>query len=139
MGLREDFLNKDTSWDALLSRPQRLEKWWRSASFGLALSGKAPKAVEAAERAVYVAEAARDLVRLQAVYSLLSEGVTVRQIADQLGLSKSQVGRLAKRAGGDVADGLPTSREGSILSLVLKAWQFGDLTTATSDHSRGED
>ena len=134
MGHREEFLDNDPNWHALLTRPQRLEKWWRSASFGLALSGNAARAVGSAERAVYAAEAARDLVRLQAVYALLSEGLTVRQIADQLGLSKSMVGRLVKRATGDVVDGLPPAQEDLILRLVLESWQFADLATATGDH-----
>ncbi len=137
MGHREEFLDNDPSWHALLTRPQRLGKWWRSASFGLALSGKAARAVGAAERAVYAAEAARDLVRVQAVYALLGEGLTVRQIADQLGLSKSLVGRLVKRASDDAAEGLPHPQEDSILRLVLESWQFANLATATSDHLRG--
>lgn len=137
MGHREEFLDNDPSWHALLTRPQRLEKWWRSASFGLALSGKAARAVGSADQAVYAAEAARDLVRLQAVYALLGEGLTVRQIADQLGLSKSVVGRLAKRASDDVVDGLPPAQESLILHLVLESWQFADLATATGDHPRG--
>ena len=137
MGHREEFLDNDPSWHACLTRPQRLEKWWKSASFGLALSGKAARAVGSAEQAVYAAEAARDLVRLQAVYALLDEGLTVRQIADQLGLSKSLVGRLVKRASDDVVDGLPYGQEDSTLRLVLESWQFADLDTATSDHPRG--
>ena len=51
--------------------------------------------------------------------------------------AKSLVGRLVKRASDDVVDGLPYGQEDSTLRLVLEAWQFVDLDTATSDHPRG--
>ncbi|KNX35831.1 hypothetical protein VV01_21305 [Luteipulveratus halotolerans] len=81
MGHRDDYLDSDEHWDPALSRDQRLGRWWSSASFGLALSGKAAHALAASEDAVAVAEAARDLVQHQAVYALLEEGHSVRAIA----------------------------------------------------------
>lgn len=83
------------------------------------------------------------MVHYQAVYALLEEGQSVREIAEQLQLSKSKVGRyvrtLTKKDGtfqqpvGRVSMGASCN---STRDLVLSAWDIDD-DTITKDHPRG--
>lgn len=142
MGQREKHLASDSNWHESLTPEERLQRWPSSASFGLALSGKASRAVAAADRAVAIAEAAREMVIHQATYALVDEGGSVREIADHLKLSKSRVGRILKRLSlrdstGNVAFLAPRGAESETLRSVLDAWGFADLSQATADHPRG--
>lgn len=139
MGQRDEYLNDDPMWDNNLSPDDRLEQWWTRGSFGLALSGRAARAVKASEDAVEAAELAAQMVRHQAAYALLDEGRSVRQVAQQLALTKSTVGRVSKRLGDghDLAWAQPRGQESATRSLVLDAWGFEDLNEATQDHISG--
>lgn len=142
MGQREQYLEADANWYPEFTREERLNRWWSSASFGLALSGKAARAVRAADRAVVVAEAAQEMVRHQAVYALLEEGETVREIAEHLQLSRSSVGRIARRMTQDrqrtnLTMLPPHGASDETRDIVLDAWQLPDLTSSTQDHPRG--
>lgn len=100
MGQRDDYLASGTQWYASLSREERLQRWPSNASFSLARDGRASRALEAADRAVAIAESARETVLHQAVYALLASGASVRETGERLGLSKSRVARIAKRLTG---------------------------------------
>lgn len=138
MEQREQYLESSEYWNSNLTRKERLSRWWRRPEYGLALSGKAARAVGAAEQAMKAAEDARELVYRQAVFALLEEGETVREIAAKLHLSRSAVGRMAK----DVKQGWsfplqPSSVEYKVRELVLEAWAFKDLESSLRDHPRG--
>lgn len=137
MGQREQYLEADANWHPKFTREERLNRWWSSASFGLALSGKAAHAVHAADRAVAVAEAAQEMVRNQAVYALLEEGETVRAIAEHLHLSRSSVGRIARRQRMNLTIFPPYGTSDETRDVVLEAWQLPDLESSTQDHPRG--
>lgn len=142
MGQRETYLESESDWHESLTRDERLGRWWAAASFGLALSGKASRAVHAADRAVAVAETAREMVQHQAVYALLGEGETVREIASHLELSKSKVGRIVRSLtrDGEIANLTflpPLGAREETRQIVLDAWRFSDLASSTEDHPRG--
>lgn len=143
MGQREEYLKSDSNWNASLTREQRLQRWSSSASFGLALSGKAARAIAASERAVAIAESAREMVHHQAVYALLYEGFTVREIADQLQLSRSRVGRMVRalpKEDGHIRNlGFVPLRDANEATreLVYSAWQMPTNASAVEDHPRG--
>lgn len=142
MGQREEYLADDANWHASFDRDERLDRWWAGASFGLALSGKASRAVYAADRALAIAETARELVHHQAVYALHQEGESVREIADHLQLSKSKVGRIVKhitRNGELVNYGIlpPHGAHEETRNLVYDAWNMTELDGVTRDHRRG--
>lgn len=144
MGRRDDYLTSNTEWHSSLPREERLQRWPLDASFGLALDGRASRALAAADRAIAIAESARETVLHQAVHALLTTGASIRDTADRLGLSKSTVGRVAKQLTGPDSSrpGLgiaaePESLE-KIRDLVLLAWGFSDLDSTTEDHPRGK-
>lgn len=140
MGQRAKYLKSESHWDGSLTHDERLGRWWASASFGLALSGKAARAVHSADRAVAAAEAAREMVQHQAVYALLDEGETVREIASHLGLSKSKVGRMVRslsRDGELLTFVPPQGTRDDARQMVLDAWRFPDVASSLADHPRG--
>lgn len=67
----------------------------------------------------------------------------MREIADQLGLSKSKVGRVVKRLSasegslGNIAFVGPRGSGDEARILVLDAWGFSDLDATATDHPRG--
>lgn len=108
----------------------RLRRLWQAVSFEAVQSQRASEAVLAMDLAVRRAEAARRIVQEQAVYVLLSEGLSVREIADQLGLSKSKVGRTVKNVMryGHVVSLCPPDPHEKTRDLVLDAWQLPEAT-----------
>lgn len=143
MGQREEYLSSNANWYEGFSREERLQRWPSSASFGLALSGKAARAIAAIDEVVTVAEDAREMVYYQAVYALLSENRSVREIAEQLQLSKSRVGRMARelsKKDGHIHNlGFMALRGKNVATrdLVLSAWGMADENALTQDHPRG--
>lgn len=143
MGQREEYLESDSYWHSSLTRDERLSRWPSSASFGVALAGKAARALRAADQAVAIAEAAHEMVLHQAVYALLDAEESVREIADHLSLSKSRVGRIVKRltaADGSIANLAfvgPRGTQQASRALVLDAWRFSSLDGTLEDHPRG--
>lgn len=136
MDRREEFVQNNPQ-----PNDELLQHWWQSASFGLALSGKASRAVGAAEHAVNAAITARDLIEHQAVYALLDEGHSVREIAERLKLSRSKVGRMAKSLsrGGEMADvgfAIPYNLRQTTRDLVFTGWNLTE-DALTKDHPRG--
>lgn len=96
MGQRDDYVETSTMWHADLSRSERLDRWWSTASYGIGLADHARAAIARANEALAVAEYAQLVVRAQAVYALLAEKMSVREIAAKLGISKSEVGRISR-------------------------------------------
>lgn len=86
-----------------------------------ASAGQAGIALERVERAVGAAEVAQIIVRRQVVDALTEAGMTVRQIADVTGLSKSSVGRSSR--GGEVGFALHPSTADTIRALIVEAWE----------------
>lgn len=141
MNRREKYLKNGPERNESDSWQERLSGWWRTASFGLALSGRAGQAAAAGDRAVLAAETARDIVQQQAVYAMLDDNQSVRQIADHLRLSRSAVGRIVKSMvrGGELTDVAvlpPVGLEQETKNLVLEAWSFANLKESVEDHSR---
>ncbi|MCU4295799.1 hypothetical protein D3I60_01665 [Brevibacterium permense] len=132
MNRREEFLKSGAERNESDSREERLAGWWQTASFGLALGRRAGRAAAKARRSVQAAETAQALVDQQAVYALLEEGHSVRWIADQLSMSRTAVGRLAKsmKRGGELSDVRMAASPGideETKRLVLRAWDVDSL------------
>lgn len=93
--MREDYLDLNLhgqpSW---MSREDRLAHWWKSASFGVGLEGKAGRAVGNAEDAVKAAKRVYDSAQRSVVHSLSESGLSIRKIGEAVSLSKSKVARI---------------------------------------------
>lgn len=150
MGQRRECITSNQNWDSRLSITERLSRWWRRSSFGHGYSERAATAVRLADDAAQNREAAaaaiRQTVRYQAVHELLREGRSVRQIAAVLGLSKSQVGRMARELMPDgtltdqirVGLGLSRATEDDVMQVVLDAWGLQDLESAIAPTENGD-
>ncbi|MDN5758267.1 MAG: hypothetical protein L0H59_07005 [Tomitella sp.] len=84
------------NWDERLTVEQRMERGPFQAAFGIGHSDTAATAVERARREASTAEAVFSQVKIQAVYALLDSGMSIRMIATETGLPKSEVGRIAR-------------------------------------------
>ena len=103
-------------------RPPWIERWPATTTYARGSStAQAGIALERVERAVGAAEVARIIVRRQVVDALTEAGMTVRQIADATGLSKSSVGRSSR--GGDAGFALHPSTADAIRALIVEAWE----------------
>ena len=127
MGQRDEYLDSASMWHANLSRSERLDRWWTTASFGVGLADEACSAIARANDAVALAEYAQLVVKAQAVYALLTEKKSIREIAAQLEISKSEVGRISRRLLHDGELGnvgyLPPHRQGAAaFEAVSAAW-----------------
>ncbi|MFF0818369.1 hypothetical protein ACFYVR_24965 [Rhodococcus sp. NPDC003318] len=96
-------------WDPATSEDLKTELGPFQIEFGVHRDSAALAAVEAAEISLEAATFARKLVRQQAVFSLAVQGLGVREIARQLSLSKSEVGRIMRQIRPD-ENGRPVRR-----------------------------
>lgn len=86
--------------------------------------GAAKQALGAARAHEATASIAAQLVMDQAVAGLQDAGLTVREIADALGASKSDVGRRLRDTVPAVLD-YPGDLVGRITAIVSRAWEEG--------------
>ncbi len=93
---RGAYLSSNEHWDPDLSLPAREERWPSRPSYGLGRIDRAHSAVEAARKEALIAEQALALVKQQAVFAALDEGLSVRATADITGIPKSEVGRISR-------------------------------------------
>ncbi|WP_407791882.1 hypothetical protein ACR5MH_1040 (plasmid) [Streptomyces sp. L7] len=93
---RTDYLASNEHWAPDLPLAVREERWPSRPSYGLGRIDRAHNAVEAARQQAQIADQAFALVKQQAVYAALQEGLTVRATADITGIPKSEVGRIIR-------------------------------------------
>lgn len=89
------------TWDPRLTTAEREARGPFQSIFGVGRGEVAGDAVERARRAAMIAEHVFDQVKEQAVYALLVDRLSVRQIAERTGISKSEVSRISRRLGRD--------------------------------------
>ena len=127
MGQQPGYLDILT-WDDSLSPDERLERGPFQSAFGVGRSDAAPSAVERARRDAVIADAVLDQVKEQAVYALLSDGLSVRAIADRTGIPKSEVGRIKRELGregdrpGSHGTAAPAGASDVVRDRVRAAW-----------------
>lgn len=100
MGQQPGYLDIIT-WDDSLTLDERRQRGPFQSAFGAGRSDAAAGAVDRARREALIAEAVFGQVKEQAVYALLSEKLSLRAIADQTGIPKSEVGRISRKLGHD--------------------------------------
>lgn len=91
---------------------------------------QAEKAAAAVTRARDVAEATYDVVITQAVRVCIGHGLSQRQAADKLRLSKSDVNRLVKRitASGGWGWTVNDTDHDTVMNRIAEAWSRTDAT-----------
>lgn len=106
MGQREEFIQEHIignpeKWEPEAVRSHRWLAWPFQSSYGIGLGERAARsAVRHATAQAIVAKHVLAQVKEQAVFALLSEGYSIREIAAAIDLPKSEVGRIAKSLGG---------------------------------------
>ncbi|GAB7302389.1 hypothetical protein [Clavibacter michiganensis] len=127
MGHQPSYLD-DVSWDASLTLAERQDRGPFQSAFGVGRTDAAADAVARARREAYIADAVLEQVKEQAVYALLCERMSVRAIAEQTRIPKSEVGRISRSLGrdgdrpGSHATGRGLGFEGPVRDGVRAAW-----------------
>lgn len=102
--------------DDSLTLDERRARGPFQSAFGVGRSHSAADAVARARREAVVAEAVYAQVKEQAVYALLCDELSIRAIADQAGIPKSEVGRIARRFSGHGARPVSHATVGPVAS-----------------------
>lgn len=100
MGQQPGYLDIVNWYDAL-TLEERIDRGPFQSAFGAGRSDAAADAVNRARREAQIAEAVLAQVKEQAVYALLSDKLSLRAIAEQTGIPKSEVGRISRKLGHD--------------------------------------
>lgn len=126
MGQTETYLDS-IDWHDSLTRAEREDRGPFLFAFGIGYGHAAGDAVEHARRAASLAGEVLDLVKQQAVYALLAEGLSVRAIAERTLIPKTEVSRISRRQGrdedllGSVGGSMP-SVPNEVRERVRAAW-----------------
>jgi|SRR5690625_4378113 len=124
MGHAKNYLDA-IEWYSGLSLEERIARGPFQPQFGLGHTDVAAQAVEWARQEARLTDAVYDQVKGQAVFALLDEGLSIRAIADHTGISKSEVGRIAKRLhkfGAAASDASPRGMTDRFRNLIRMAW-----------------
>lgn len=89
------------TWHETLTLQQRVDRGPFQSAFAVGHGESAAEAVERARLEWAIADTVFSQVKEQAVYALLSEGLSIREIAAKAAIPKSEVGRIARRLGRD--------------------------------------
>lgn len=89
------------TWHETLTLQERIDRGPFQSAFGVGQGESAAAAVQRARREAVIADAVFDQVKEQAVYALLSDGLSIRATAEKVGIPKSEVGRIARALGRD--------------------------------------
>lgn len=83
-------------WNDQLTLEERIARGPFQSAFGVGRGEEAAAAVERARSDQIIAGLVFTHVKEQAIYALLSDGLSVREIAKETGIPKSEVGRTAR-------------------------------------------
>lgn len=117
-------------WDDQLTLEERIARGPFQSAFGVGRGEEAAAAVERARLDHIMAGLVFEHVKEQAVYALLSDGLSVRQIARETGIPKSEVGRTSRTLRGSdghlqsrpVALGPMGTDKGGLRDRIRSAW-----------------
>ncbi len=115
-------------WHDSLTVEERIARGPFQSAFAVGRGEHGKGAIDRARRQAIIASHVLDQVREQAVFALLVEGYSLRDVAASTGLSKSEVGRIAKRfeRDGDTWVSHPTlaplGSENDVRNGIRAAW-----------------